>query len=109
MGFPSPCGVRRVRDLPAGWFMSKGTVSLVSVPLRGKEGAGQLEERLAALRHWLEMPAGWFMSKGTVSLVSVPLRGKEGAGPDGAELYCSATWETFPSPCGVRRVRDDGY
>ncbi len=38
--FPSPCGVRRVRDPPSE---AKGEVKGdVSVPLRGKEGAGPL-------------------------------------------------------------------
>ncbi len=38
--------------------------------------------------------------------VSVPLRGKEGAGRRGlakTTSYCLL----FPSPCGVRRVRDE--
>ncbi len=39
--FPSPCGVRRVRDDP---FSQLFVVEKdgVSVPLRGKEGAGRL-------------------------------------------------------------------
>ncbi len=41
----------------------------------------------------------------TVRFVSVPLRGKEGAGPDLlSEKDCLLY--LFPSPCGVRRVRD---
>ncbi len=38
-------------------------------------------------------------------MVSVPLRGKEGAGPFRALLDFELE-EWFPSPCGVRRVRD---
>ena len=38
-------------------------------------------------------------------LVSVPLRGKEGAGP-GVSAKGSTSVLRFPSPCGVRRVRD---
>ncbi len=39
--------------------------------------------------------------------VSVPLRGKEGAGL--FVVYCQQTPvnSRFPSPCGVRRVRDN--
>ncbi len=67
----------------------------VSVPLRGKEGAGH--NALVAFCAWAEQNR-W---------VSVPLRGKEGAGPLEArdpELYQQGI--EFPSPCGVRRVRD---
>ncbi len=39
--------------------------------------------------------------------VSVPLRGKEGAGPL-IEPAGKIKFITFPSPCGVRRVRDTG-
>ena len=63
--FPSPCGVRRVRDGCNRQIRKVVRKCLVSVPLRGKEGAGH--SSLAAV------PAG--------------------------ELV-------FPSPCGVRRVRD---
>ncbi len=38
MRFPSPCGVRRVRDL--GYTFISVDNHCVSVPLRGKEGAG---------------------------------------------------------------------
>ncbi len=64
---------------------------MVSVPLRGKEGAGQW--RICAKRV-------------KFSFVSVPLRGKEGAGL----VICHADirkLNLFPSPCGVRRVRDN--
>ncbi len=40
-----------------------------------------------------------------MTIVSVPLRGKEGAG-HASDLYVVAYPEMFPSPCGVRRVRD---
>ncbi len=44
-----------------------------------------------------------------VTLVSVPLRGKEGAGPIHREFWVlSPIHGEFPSPCGVRRVRDLG-
>ena len=39
-------------------------------------------------------------------LVSVPLRGKEGAGPL-VIAWVILRSDEFPSPCGVRRVRDD--
>ncbi len=87
--FPSPCGVRRVRDLIFLQLNWNGLSPIVSVPLRGKEGAGQ--NRLCRSRR--------------LSFVSVPLRGKEGAGQNSHSLgavYLLA----FPSPCGVRRVRD---
>ena len=45
----------------------QGIVCLVSVPLRGKEGAGR----------W-----GWLLPLSNGCIVSVPLRGKEGAGPN---------------------------
>ncbi len=38
--FPSPCGVRRVRDKKTQAFWGLGQCA-VSVPLRGKEGAGR--------------------------------------------------------------------
>ncbi len=44
--FPSPCGVRRVRDLTADG--EQYIVADVSVPLRGKEGAGQQPEKAVA-------------------------------------------------------------
>ncbi len=65
-------------------------VLYVSVPLRGKEGAGHC---YLASHHACH------------GNVSVPLRGKEGAGPG----KLTASWKAddeFPSPCGVRRVRD---
>ncbi len=67
---------------------------LVSVPLRGKEGAGRWGTAgvIAALSP-------------QVSWVSVPLRGKEGAGHS-LELARDVIDQLFPSPCGVRRVRD---
>ncbi len=37
--FPSPCGVRRVRDF-GHEFGPTIVIKAVSVPLRGKEGAG---------------------------------------------------------------------
>ncbi len=37
--FPSPCGVRRVRDFEFVWVITSNGL-MVSVPLRGKEGAG---------------------------------------------------------------------
>ncbi len=44
--FPSPCGVRRVRDFgkPWPWPLEQYTVS---VPLRGKEGAGLMIAMIA--------------------------------------------------------------
>ncbi len=47
--FPSPCGVRRVRDLNDEDLCIR--LMLVSVPLRGKEGAGlkrqnEIEQKL---------------------------------------------------------------
>ncbi len=68
--FPSPCGVRRVRDgedLEVCYQDAEG----VSVPLRGKEGAG------LSSKPWT--------SRNTTT-VSVPLRGKEGAGPNYEKL-----------------------
>ncbi len=67
------------------------TARAVSVPLRGKEGAGLL--------------ACVFGMQLCVQ-VSVPLRGKEGAGPDPAPDAVLPDQARFPSPCGVRRVRD---
>ncbi len=64
--FPSPCGVRRVRDLCK--IRTNGQVLKFSD-------------------------------------VSVPLRGKEGAGPELMQVNVDPQ-HTFPSPCGVRRVRD---
>ncbi len=62
--FPSPCGVRRVRDPKAPRrFVPRPKVS---VPLRGKEGAGLISA--------LSPQVSWAQN------VSVPLRGKEGAG-----------------------------
>ena len=87
--FPSPCGVRRVKDNdsnPVLLFLENP----VSVPLRGKEGEG----------HFTPSPLA-----GGGFRVSVPLRGKEGEGPD---MYTTAeiAFCLFPSPCGVRRVKD---
>ncbi len=62
----------------------------VSVPLRGKEGAGQFSPGTKAFD----------------KLVSVPLRGKEGAGRESRIMPASKELQQFPSPCGVRRVRD---
>ena len=62
----------------------------VSVPLRGKEGAGPGTP--------ISQPLPRFS-------VSVPLRGKEGAGLK-EQRRESAKAQVFPSPCGVRRVRD---
>ncbi len=64
--FPSPCGVRRVRDVQ-NKYVCDIAVLKVSVPLRGKEGAGPWAQNLK------------LAEKAIVS---------------------------FPSPCGVRRVRD---
>ncbi len=61
--FPSPCGVRRVRDANSG-YADFAPTSVVSVPLRGKEGARHGAHRLPRAQQG--------------SLVSVPLRGKEG-------------------------------
>ncbi len=61
--FPSPCGVRRVRD--PYYSGLRDTLHRVSVPLRGKEGAGLNDEDLCIR---------------LMMIVSVPLRGKEGAG-----------------------------
>ncbi len=63
--FPSPCGVRRVRDGSLIYVPKEGFMTFVSVPLRGKEGAG-LDFVNCNLTG--------------VNFVSVPLRGKEGAG-----------------------------
>ncbi len=72
-----------------------GVGEYVSVPLRGKEGAGQNHNGSTY--------------KASVPGVSVPLRGKEGAGLDLYTLTGEETiMELFPSPCGVRRVRDKG-
>ncbi len=63
--FPSPCGVRRVRDNML--YVAFGLMDrAVSVPLRGKEGAGR---PIGLSTHFC--------------------------------IFCG-----FPSPCGVRRVRD---
>ncbi len=114
--FPSPCGVRRVRDFHKFFFVS--IVTGVSVPLRGKEGAGPRPSRPRRLsaRGSFPSPSGVRRvrdpdpqpARGKPHLlhVSVPLRGKEGAGPN---LQRTTTYEplrSFPSPCGVRRVRD---
>ncbi len=88
--FPSPCGVRRVRDVKAK-APRLSSIGTVSVPLRGKEGAGHMNYTLSA---------------GSRLTVSVPLRGKEGAGPRPRLLTSQAATIAFPSPCGVRRVRD---
>ena len=63
----------------------------VSVPLRGKEGAGHAVRYVQQAR----------------DRVSVPLRGKEGAGPFNGSID-TRPYVEFPSPCGVRRVRDEG-
>jgi hypothetical protein len=63
--FPSPCGVRRVRDIYERNFLARRSPPPVSVPLRGKEGAGPQES-----------------------------------------VNKNARYGLFPSPCGVRRVRD---
>ncbi len=76
-----PSRAHRVRSLSGG---------AVSVPLRGKEGAG--------LNH-LSIRKKFLIG------VSVPLRGKEGAGHDPGECIAQPSIR-FPSPCGVRRVRD---
>ena len=62
--FPSPCGVRRVRDRHRGGPILG--IIFVSVPLRGKEGAGQRVSKRP--------------TQAPMDEVSVPLRGKEGAG-----------------------------
>ncbi len=67
-------------------------VLAVSVPLRGKEGAG-LPLEMAGDRY-------------EQSTVSVPLRGKEGAGLSNGNDAEKMSPNLFPSPCGVRRVRD---
>ncbi len=64
VGFPSPCGVRRVRD--GNLEQNVEAILQVSVPLRGKEVAG------------LTIAVNSYIENGNVS---VPLRGKEGAGP----------------------------
>ncbi len=66
--FPSPCGVRRVRDTRSLRGTYRANPFGVSVPLRGKEGAGP--------------PASSFRQPLDSGEVSVPLRGKEGAGPN---------------------------
>ncbi len=89
--FPSPCGVRRVRDLRVDEHMPVGaSMSEVSVPLRGKEGAGLTVSTVL----------------GFIGFVSVPLRGKEGAGLSAKGSTAVLRKRLFPSPCGVRRVRD---
>ncbi len=67
----------------------------VSVPLRGKEGTGPL----APLAPKPTQPPA----------VSVPLRGKEGAGPKHVFNLITYRRYMFPSPCGVRRVRDPWF
>ncbi len=62
--FPSPCGVRRVRDIMVPTARHRWRLS-VSVPLRGKEGAGRMDTAV---------------TYAVPDVVSVPLRGKEGAG-----------------------------
>ncbi len=87
--FPSPCGVRRVRDKREGYIMAR--LPGVSVPLRGKEGAGP-DYPLGELRlisHEFPSPCG-------VRRVR-----------DGIWLKKQKGKVTFPSPCGVRRVRDN--
>ncbi len=64
---------------------------VVSVPLRGKEGAGRKKRGIKLV---------------AISAVSVPLRGKEGAGLVNPEPVIIPLLYLFPSPCGVRRVRD---
>ncbi len=64
----------------------------VSVPLRGKEGAGRC--RMDPFHHQASRQ------------VSVPLRGKEGAGRNSQITTTKESNTMFPSPCGVRRVRD---
>ncbi len=44
-----------------------------------------------------------FLARG---FVSVPLRGKEGAGHRKGKVNIMPASKEFPSPCGVRRVRD---
>ncbi len=61
--FPSPCGVRRVRDRNRKF--QGDSIKRVSVPLRGKEGARPDEMIFTQDFKQIE--------------VSVPLRGKEGA------------------------------
>ena len=87
--FPSPCGVRRVKDFLLNVYHSRG--GNVSVPLRGKEGEGR--QLLSGMIRFLEpsfpSPCGVRRVKDSVIKtelgedrlkVSVPLRGKEGEG-----------------------------
>ncbi len=90
--FPSPCGVRRVRDFYIYLKIYQFSVDMVSVPLRGKEGAG--------------LPLRTIATVLIAIVVSVPLRGKEGAGRTMRLNVALFMAIQFPSPCGVRRVRD---
>ncbi len=61
--------------------------------MRGKEGAG------------LASGSAKTSARPDPVNVSVPLRGKEGAGQESTVSGVIHS-ERFPSPCGVRRVRD---
>ncbi len=99
---------------------------MVSVPLRGKEGAGQfrvMQQIVIAIVWMFPSPCGVrrvrdFLNgagdertqnfNADINKVSVPLRGKEGAGP-GTPSSIAGLSRGFPSPCGVRRVRDPWF
>mgnify|MGYP006309148033 CR=1 FL=1 len=82
--FPSPCGELGVLNIRFV-FLGKGTVSKVSVPLRGIGGVEQASDRQPGdLQNY----------------VSVPLRGI-----GGVERFALGGWAVpggllFPSPCG---------
>ncbi len=90
LGFPSPCGVRRVRDAE-----EHDTKDMIFTQFPSPCGVRRVRD---AAR---EIP-GRGRSRGRVS---VPLRGKEGAGHT-IITQIQYPNQTFPSPCGVRRVRD---
>ncbi len=48
--FPSPCGVRRVRDTSRSSILCLAQSISVSVPLRGKEGAGLSDVKMGFYR-----------------------------------------------------------
>ena len=87
--FPSPCGVRRVRDYSTPESLCYSGV--VSVSLRGKEGAGRVVMSAAALRN-MKFPS--------------PCGVRRVRDTPGTKYPVMPALSQFPSPCGVRRVRD---
>ncbi len=114
--FPSPCGVRRVRDRQRHLCTARGYIVEFPSPC-GVRRVRDISDRKVYDRYCelFPSPCGVRRVRDLVlgfhpyseTRVSVPLRGKEGAGHKFLAT-CSAEpyFKKFPSPCGVRRVRD---